>query len=163
VLETYTVDFIPWIDTAGKGANPSCAGGTPCNNGYQCNPVSQACEKADGTIQILAIEGSDFLGAAFLCQDPHTGDILGVHQYDSAQGVLDWLAAHPGGWNAGSGAVDPSAQSACNIIVRQSPNNNYIDFITSKTYGVKLSVNQGSGQGRVTDIVLYDPGITQTP
>jgi hypothetical protein len=163
VLETYIVDYIPWVDTMGKGANPSCAAGTPCNSGYTCNAVSKACEKDDGSIQILAIEGSDFLGEGFLCQDPHTGDILGVHQYDSAQGVLDWLAAHPGGWNAAAGAVDPSAQSACSVIVRQSPNNNYVDYITSKTNGVKLNINQGSGQGRVTDIVLYDPSITQTP
>jgi hypothetical protein len=163
VLETYLVDYIPWVDTAGKGANPSCASGTACNSGYSCNSVTKACEKSDGTIQILAIEAEDFLGSAFLCQDPHTGDVLGVRQYDSAQAILDWLAAHPGGWNPGQGAVDPSAQAACNIIVRQSPANNYVDYITSKTNGVKLSINQGSGQGRVTDIVVYDPGITQTP
>ena len=163
VLETYIVDYVPWIDTAGKGANPSCASGTACNAGYACNPTTNACEKTDGTVQILAIEGSDFLGAAFLCQDPTTGDILGVHQYDSAQSILDWMAAHPGGWSGSAGAANPSAQSACGIIVRQSPANNYIDFITSKSNGVKLSINQGSGQGRVVDVVLYDPGIVQTP
>ncbi len=163
VLETYLVDFIPWVDTAGKGANPSCASGVPCNAGYTCNAVSGACEKSDDTIQILAIEAEDFLGAAFLCQDPTSGDILAVHQYDSAQSILDWMAAHPGGWNPNQGVTNPSAQAACNIIVRQSPNNNYVDFITSKSNGVKLAINQGSGQGRVVDITVYDSSITQTP
>ena len=38
-----------------------------------------------------------------------------------------------------------------------------IDYITSKANGVKLSINQGAGLGRVIDATLYDPSIPQTP
>jgi hypothetical protein len=158
VLETYIVDYIPFVDSA----KPSCIS-SACGTGYNCNAVSKACEAADGSVRVLAIEGSDFTGEAFFCQDQMSGDILGVHQYDSALAIIDWLAAHPGGWDPNLDQVDPKAQDACQIIVRYSPYNNYIDYLTAKSYGVKLDIDQGSGLGRVTDIILYDPGITQAP
>jgi hypothetical protein len=159
VLETYIVDYTPWID----GHKPSCANGDGCGPGFTCDAVSKKCFASDDTIQVLAIESADFLGEVFLCQDPKTQDILHVRQYDSALAVVDWLAAHPGGWDPINQVVMPSAQDACAIVVRYSPYNNYIDYITSKAYGVKLSINQGAGLGRVIDATLYDPSITQTP
>ena len=49
------------------------------------------------------------------------------------------------------------------MIIRYSPYNNYVDYITSKTYGVKLAINQGAGLGRVIDATLYDSTLPQTP
>jgi hypothetical protein len=159
VLETYVVDIVPWTDSA----KPSCAADNLCGAGYTCDPVGKACVANDDTQHILAIEGEDFLGEAFVCQDQLTGDILHVRQYDSALRIVNWLAAHPGGFDNFLGQIDAPAQTTCGIVIRYSPYNNYIDFITSKTNGVKLSVNQGAGLGRVVDIVLYDPSIPQTP
>lgn len=160
VLETYLIDYVPWIDPA----TPSCVTGpSACHPGFACDPASKACVTTDDTIQIMAIEAGDFLGSVFLCQDPLTGDVLHARQYDSALAIIDWLAAHPGGWDSTQGLAQPSAQAACGIIVRYSPYNNYVDFITSKTYGVKLAINLGAGLGRVIDATLYDPSITQTP
>lgn len=159
VLETYLVDYTPWVDTV----KPSCIKDGACGKGYRCDVNSRACVAEDDTVRIQAIEAEDFLGSVFACQDPLSGDILHVRQYDSALRIVNWLAAHPGGWDAVNGVVQPSAQAACQMIIRYSPYNNYIDFITSKTNGVKMSINQGAGLGRVIDVVLYDPGITQTP
>jgi hypothetical protein len=166
VLETYLIDYIPWVDLHKASCisdDPTSA--TACNKGYTCNTISRACEASDGTVQILAIESEDYLGQVFVCQDPKTSDILAVRQYDSAINIINWFANHPGGQdpnNPGNG-IWPSAQTSCDVIVRYSPFNNYIDFITSKVYGVKLGVNQGSGLGRVIDSLLYDPGITNAP
>jgi hypothetical protein len=162
VLETYLIDYIPWTDLHKAG----CAGDDPtsasaCNKGYTCNPVTRACEASDNTIRIMAIESSDYLGEVFLCQDPLTGDILHVRQYDSAHAILDWFAAHTGGFDPSIGGAQPTAEVACSVIVKWSPYNNYIDYITSKAYGVKLSINQGAGLGRVIDSTLYDPSIVQ--
>jgi hypothetical protein len=106
--------------------------------------------------QIQAIETQDFLGEVFLCFDPVTtanrattnvpGDILSAHMYSSAQTIIDWLAAHPG------------AQDACQIIVRYSPYDNYPDYITSLTNGVRLGVEQGAGFGRIADATVFRPG-----
>jgi hypothetical protein len=159
VLETYLIDYQYFIDAA----QPSCIGTTGCLTGYHCDQVSRNCITDDDTVRILAIESADFTGQIFMCQDPLTGDILGVHQYDSALSIVDWLAAHPGGWDANAGAIDQKAQDACSIILRASPYGNYLDYISSKTQGVKLSITQGVGQGRVVDATLYDPGITQAP
>jgi hypothetical protein len=142
VLETYLVDFEPWIDQI----KPSCTYDNVCGTGYTCNKHGQC---VDGTIKVDAIEASDFLGEVFLCQDGPSGDLLSARMYSSALGIVDWLAAHP------------CAQAACDIIIRYSPFNNYIDFITSRANGVKLSVNAGQGLGRIVDAVLFDPAFAQ--
>jgi hypothetical protein len=150
VLESYVVDYLPYADP-GK---PSCVADGACNKGFVCDPTSRTCLTDDGTLQIAAIEGSDFLGQAFVCADPATGDVLHVGMYDSAQSILAWLAAHP----AGRGAPK-SAEDACQILVIRSPYDNYVDRIVSKAYGVSLKMGGGQGQGRVTDIVLFDPSL----
>ncbi len=93
----------------------------------------------------LAVETTDFLGDVFLCEDATTKDLLSVRMYTSVATVLDWLAAHP------------QAYTACNIIVRYSPYENYVDFITSLSNGVRLGVTQGGGYGRIVDATLFDP------
>jgi hypothetical protein len=103
-----------------------------------------AAGKPTGAIRILAIETQDFLGEVFLCRDPKTGDLLHARMYSSAGTILDWLSSHPG------------ATDACDIVVRYSPYNNYPDYITSRANGVKLSISQGTGFGRVVDAMLYD-------
>jgi hypothetical protein len=155
VLETYIVDYLPYIDSAKQ----SCVADGVCNKGFKCDAGSSKCVTDDDTVQIAAIEGSDFLGEAFLCQDPLTGDILHARQYDSAQGVIDWLAAHPGSTNGSAGGQVPSAQVACQIIVRRTPYDNFVDSITSKTNGVTLNVSGSQGFGRITDIIAFDPGL----
>jgi hypothetical protein len=95
------------------------------------------------TIRIKAIEAPDFLGEVFLCY--YGGDLLHVGMYTSAAYIVDWLANHPG------------AADACDIVLRYSPFGNYLDYITSRTNGVKVSINQGTGLGRVVDALLYDP------
>ena len=105
---------------------------------------------------IQAWETQDFLGEVFLCIDPvsaanritagNPGDILSAHMYSSAETVVQWLAAHPG------------AQDACGIIVRYSPYDNYPDYITSLTNGIRLGVEQGAGFGRISDATVYVPG-----
>ncbi len=101
---------------------------------------------SSGAIQFLAVETSSFLGQLFLCQDPTTGDILGVRMYDPVAGILNWFQDHPG------------TTDACQIIVRNSPYNNYVDYITSLTAGVRLGITQGGGFGRVVDGTLFVPG-----
>jgi hypothetical protein len=131
ILETYLLDVVPYI-----------------------NPVTKV---TDGTLEVEAIEGDDFLGEAFLCQDlgnlttPGTGDLLGAHMYDSAASILDWITAHPG------------SQDACNIIVRYSIYDNYVDYITSMNAGVELDINQGGGYGRVVGVVAFDPTLAFAP
>ncbi|MGZ3421165.1 MAG: hypothetical protein ACXVEE_25040 [Polyangiales bacterium] len=98
--------------------------------------------------KIVAIETHDFLGEVFLCKDPKTGDILSARMYSSGATILEWLDAHPG------------SRDACGIIVRNSPFNNYPDFITSLTNGVKLNMTQGTGFGRVDDVTIFDPALS---
>jgi hypothetical protein len=182
VLESYLVDYVPYADPAkgscinGGGTSAGaackvdtdcpgavCSGQTktcvPCHDGYACDPVAHTCNTTDNTININAIEGADFLGQAFVCQDPSTGDILHVGMYDSALAIVDWLAAHPG--TSGVYGITPSAQAACQILVIRSPYDNYVDFIVSKSWGVTLNISGGQGQGRITDIVLFDPTLIQ--
>jgi hypothetical protein len=161
VLESYIVDYLPWVDNF----QPSCVtafadSATACNPGYTCNPVTAQCEDADNSVQIAAIEGQDFLGQAFICQDPSTGDVLHMGMYDTALTAVNWLAAHPGSQNPLL-ANSQSAQTACQIILIRSPQNNYIDYIVGLTNGVLLNISGGQGLGRVTDIVLFDPGLIQ--
>ncbi len=54
-----------------------------------------------------------------------------------------------------------SAQTACQILFIRSAYDNYVDYIVSKQYGVLLNMGGGQGQGRVTDIVLFDPALIQ--
>ncbi len=151
VLETYIVDYLPYID-AGK---PSCISDNKCNQGFVCDTATADCVTDDNTVSIAAIEGSDFLGEAFLCADPATGDVFHIRMYDSALSILDWLATHPGD------SFNPSAQQACQILVARTPYDNYVDYVVSKQNGVIINVGLGDGQGRVTDIVLYDPTLAQ--
>jgi hypothetical protein len=101
---------------------------------------------SDGTIQLLAVESSDFLGDVFLCQDDATGDLLSVRMYSPVADVLQWIDAHP------------SVTDSCGLIVRYSPYNNFVDYITSLTNGVRLGITQGGGFGRVVDVTLFVPG-----
>ncbi len=131
ILLSYALDVVPWAD-----------------------PITHV---QDGTLTVEAIEGGDFLGEAFLCQDiggfptPGTGDLLGVHMYDSAASILTWITNHPG------------SEDACNIIVRYSPYDNYIDFITSLSAGVQVDINQGGGYGRVVGVIAFDPNLSEAP
>jgi hypothetical protein len=81
--------------------------------------------------------------------------------YDSAQAILDWFAAHPGGTNAANPGA-PSAQAACQVLIIRSPYDNFVDFIVSKSNGVILNISGGQGQGRVTDVILFDPAMIQS-
>jgi hypothetical protein len=97
-------------------------------------------------VNFLAVETQDFLGEVFVCQDAATRELLTARMYTSVQTMTDWIDAHP------------KAKDDCQIIIRYSPFNNYPDFITSLTNGVKLSVTQGSGFGRIVDATLFVPG-----
>ena len=153
VLESYVVDYVPWQDPV----QPSCVTTGACNAGYTCDPHSNNCVTDDDTIRIEAIEGQDFLGQVFMCQDPSTGDILHLGMYDSAASTLTWLSNHPGSF----GGLNPSAQVACGIIVRTSPYDNAVDRMVSLTTGVNINFSGGQGQGRVTDVVVFDPNLIQ--
>jgi hypothetical protein len=162
VLESYIVDYVPWVDKL----IPSCVGGASgdagnaCSPGFTCDPVTKNCVDSDNSIRIEAIEGADFLGQAFLCQDPTTGDVLHIGMYDSAISVLDWLQAHSGNMSPFA-PTGVSAQTACQIILIRSPANNYVDQIAALANGVVLNISGGQGLGRVTDIVLFDPSLIQ--
>jgi hypothetical protein len=130
VLETYLIDYVDHIP---KGSTTT-----------------------DGTIDIQAIEGDDFLGEVFLCQDvggtaQATQDLLGVHMYDTGGAILDWLVAHPG------------VQDTCNVVVQYSQYDNFLDVIASLSAGVVVYINQGSGYGRVVGVQVFDPVIAQIP
>jgi hypothetical protein len=131
ILLSYALEVVPWTD-----------------------PISHA---TDGTLTVQAIEGSDFLGEVFLCQDigsfpvPGTGDLLGARMYDPASNILDWITNHPG------------SEDSCNIIVRYSVYNNYVDYITSLSAGVQVDINQGGGYGRVVGATIFDPTLSSAP
>ncbi len=101
-------------------------------------------EATDGSLQIKAVETTDFLGEVFLCEDG--GSLLGVRMYTPVATILDWLQNHP------------AAYSNCGIVIRYSPYDNYADYITSLTNGVRLGITQGGGFGRVVDVTLFVPG-----
>ncbi len=105
------------------------------------NPVLPA------QLYFLAVETTDFLGDIFVCQDPNTHDLLTARMYTSVASILDWIAAHP------------TSYADCNLIVRYSPYENYVDFITSLSSGVRLGVTQGGGYGRIVDGTLFDPSL----
>jgi hypothetical protein len=100
-------------------------------------------------ILFLAVETTDFLGDVFVCQDTLTKDLLTARMYTSVNSVLSWFAAHPNAYND------------CQIIIRYSPYGNYADYITSLQNGVRLSVTQGGGYGRIVDGTLFDPTLPQ--
>jgi hypothetical protein len=107
-------------------------------------------------VNIQAWETQDFLGEIFVCYDTGTagaragtgvpGDILSAHMYTPASAIIDFMSSHPG------------SQSACQIVVRYSPFDNYPDYITSLSTGVRLDIDQGYGYGRVVDATLFVPG-----
>jgi hypothetical protein len=97
-------------------------------------------------VVLKAVETTDFLGYAFLCVDPRTYDTLAVKMYTPAANVLDWINKHPN-------TVDD-----CGLIVRYSPYNNFPDYITSLTNGIRLGITQGGGFGRVVDLTMFAPG-----
>ena len=99
-----------------------------------------------GGISIKAVETTDFLGYVFLCLDKSTNDLLAVKMYTPAANVLDWINRHP------------NSVTDCGMVIRYSPYNNFPDYITSLTNGVRLSVTQGGGFGRVVDVTLFAPG-----
>jgi hypothetical protein len=156
VLEAYVVDYVPWTDPV----QPSCVSNGACNAGYSCDPNSNLCVTNDNTIRIEALEGQDFLGQVFLCTDPTTGDVLHLGMYDSANTMLQWLANHPGSSQSQSGTS--SAQQACSIIVRTSPYDTAVDRVASLSTGVNVNFSGGQGQGRVTDVVVFDPNLIQS-
>jgi hypothetical protein len=127
-VETYQLDF--------SGTTISA------NVDYDLDPA----DPTGKTLQLLAVETTDFLGNVFLCQDPGTGDLLSVEMYSPVAGILDWLDKHPG------------AYDSCGLVIRYSPFGNYADYITSLTNGVRLGITQGGGYGRVVDVTLFVPG-----
>jgi hypothetical protein len=133
ILETYRLDVIPWT-----------------------NPITNQPDTL-GTLTVDAVEGDDFLGEAFLCQDvgaypvPGTGDLLGAHMYDSAASILEWITSHP------------SSEINCQLIVRYTIYDNYVDFITSLSSGVQLSFSTGTALGRVDSVVAFDPTLVGAP
>ena len=158
VLETYLVYYKPYVDNV-QGI---CASDNPCQPGFTCMLPDNSgppqpdqagvCAASDHSIKVAAIYASDFLGEVFVCQDPNTGDILHVRQYDSTYDILTWLAAHPGS----PGDQVPSAQDACGIGVKYSAYDNYPDYISSSVNGIVLNTNQGQGFGRIVDAELFD-------
>lgn len=115
------------------------------NYDFQVDPYT-GLPYGDGSLEFKAVETRDFLGEVFLCRDDVTGDLLGVRMYTPVAEILDWLVAHP------------SQFDACGIIIRYSPYNNYVDYITTLTNGVRLGITQGGGFGRVVDVTLFVPG-----
>ena len=61
--------------------------------------------------------------------------------------VMEWINAHPG------------STDSCGLIVRYSPFNNYPMMLASTRAGIVLTVNQGSGFGRISSVEMYDPNL----
>jgi hypothetical protein len=101
----------------------------------------------DNTLKILAVQSNDYMGDVFLCRDPATGDLLRVEQYESMAEVIDWIHGHPGSYDA------------CGFIIRYSPFNNYPHLLAATKAGIVLTVNQGSGFGRISTVEVYDTNL----
>jgi hypothetical protein len=99
------------------------------------------------SLMFLAVETTDFLGDLFVCRDAATGDLLTARMYTSVSSLLEWITAHPGSYDA------------CNLILQYSPYENYLDYVTSLSSGVRLGVTQGGGYGRIVDGTLFDPSL----
>ncbi len=104
-------------------------------------------ELPNGFAKLEAVQSNDYMGEVFLCRDPNTGDLLHVEQYESMAEVMEWIHAHPG------------ATDSCGLIVRYSPFNNYPMMLASTRAGIVLTVNQGSGFGRISAVEMYDPNL----
>src|SRR5262249_48269833 len=105
--------------------------------------------ESDSSMKILSVESAAFEGELFLCQDPLTRDLLHVRQYDSIDEIMDWLSSHPG------------AQEVCQILVKFNTANQGPVSVTSKTAGVQVFVGQGVGVGRIVDVLVFDPTLSQ--
>jgi hypothetical protein len=106
--------------------------------------------KANGSITVQAIEGIRTPGDVFLCRDSATGDLLRARSYTSAQVMLDWIAAHA------------QAATQCGLVVKTSTAmGTPVISIASRTNGVKVTMGQGDGAGRVVDVLAYDPALGQ--
>ncbi len=66
--------------------------------------------------------------------------------YDTVATIQNWFG------------TTPAPTTACGIVIRYSPYDNYADYITSLTNGVRLNITQGGGFGRVVDVTLFVPG-----
>jgi hypothetical protein len=104
-------------------------------------------ELPDGSMKLQAVQSNDYMGDLFLCRDGATGDLLRVEQYESMAEVIDWIHAHPGSYDG------------CGIIIRYSPFNNYPHMLASTKAGIVMTVNQGSGYGRIASVEVYDPNL----
>lgn len=102
-------------------------------------------QESDHTLKILAAEAQTFEGEIFLCQDPITHDLLHVKQYDSIADVQAWIDKHPG------------VQDACDMFIRLSGSGSDPVQVLAKQAGITATVGQGSGVGRIIDILFYDP------
>jgi hypothetical protein len=102
-------------------------------------------------VEELAAESSDFLGDVFLCYEAAANPpLLAVRMYTPTQTVIDWLNSVP------------SSYSDCQMVVRWSPYENYVNMIESTLYGVRLQTTQGGGLGRVVGAQLYVPNLITT-
>jgi len=97
-------------------------------------------------LTLKAAETTDFLGYVFVCLDADSYDLLAVKMYSPAADILDWVNRHP------------ASVESCGLVIRYSPYNNFPDYITSLTNGVRLGITQGRGFGRVVDVTLFAPG-----
>lgn len=103
-------------------------------------------ELPDGHVRIEAVQSDNYQGNLFLCQDPVTGDLLSVEQYESTDQILAWGDQHPG------------AFAACDIIIRPNVNGTPMLF-AAKQAGILLNIGLGSGKGRITSVEFYDSSL----
>ncbi len=101
-------------------------------------------QQSDKSLKIVAAQSGDYMGDLFLCRDPATGDLLRVEQYESMAEVVNWIQEHPGSYDA------------CGFIIRYSPFNNYPHMLAATKAGIVLTVNAGSGFGRISSVEIYD-------
>lgn len=103
----------------------------------------------DHSFTIIASEASVFEGEIFLCDDPVTHEILHVRQYDSIAEIQDWMSRHTG------------VQDACDMFIRTTPAGSGSALgepaqLLAKKAGITATVGQGSGVGRIIDVLVYD-------
>jgi hypothetical protein len=115
---------------------------------YDCviDPTTNLC-KSDGSLQLEGVATADFLGKVFLCQEG--ADVLSAQMYTPVNEILTWIEQHPGAY---------AGNNDCQMVLRYSPFNNYLDDITSGANGVTVEVTQGGGYGRIVGATLFVPG-----